>query len=64
MLGENIRVKRKSTGFSQEKLAEKADLHPTYVSDVECGKENISLDAICRIAKALKVSLAELVKGI
>ena len=61
IVGDNIRTSRKQAGFSQEKLAEKADLHPTYISDVERGTENISLDALMRIAKALKVRLRDLV---
>jgi transcriptional regulator with XRE-family HTH domain len=63
-LGENIRVQRKQMGLSQEKLAEKADLHPVYVGNVERGEENISLDSLVRIAKALKVSLRDLVSGV
>ena len=61
MLGEQIRAYRKQAGLSQEKLAEKADLDPTYVSDVERGEENISVDALVRIATALSVRLRDLV---
>ena len=50
-------------GFTQELLAEKADLHPVYVGNVERGCENISVDSLQRIAKALKVGLADLVSG-
>jgi transcriptional regulator with XRE-family HTH domain len=64
ILGENIRVHRKRIKLSQEKLAEKADLHPVYVGNVERGLENISIDSLVRIAKALKVSLSELIEGI
>jgi DNA-binding XRE family transcriptional regulator len=64
ILGENIRACRKQARMSQEKLAEKADLNTTYVSDVERGEENISVDALVRIATALKTSLAELIRGI
>ena len=63
IVGENIRLQRKRVDFSQEKLAEKADLHPVYVGNVERGEENISLDSLARIAKALKVSLRDLVGG-
>jgi transcriptional regulator with XRE-family HTH domain len=48
--------------MSQERLAEKANLNSGYVSDVECGKENISVDALQRIASALKISIVELFK--
>lgn len=51
-------------GLSQEKLAEKADLHPNYVGRVERGEEQVSLTALLRIAKALKTRVAELVKDI
>ena len=47
--------------MSQEQLAEKASLNPKYVSEVECGYVNISLDALMRVAKALNVRLRDLV---
>jgi len=50
--------------LSQEKLAEKADLSTNFISDIECGKVNISLDALVRIANALKVTLADLIRDI
>jgi transcriptional regulator with XRE-family HTH domain len=58
-LGEAIRTCRKRASFSQEKLAEKADLSPVFISRVECGKENISVDALVRLAKALGVHIGE-----
>ncbi len=64
ILGENIRTCRKQTRMSQEKLAERADLNTTYVSAVERGEENISVDALVRISIALKVSLADLIRGV
>ena len=64
ILGQNIRKERKRVGLSQEKLAEKADLHPVYVGDVERGEEIVSIDSLARIAKALKVALHDLFSGI
>lgn len=58
--GTNMRIIRESKGFSQEKLAELADLHRTYISDVERFQRNISLDNIQKIAKALEVKPYEL----
>jgi transcriptional regulator with XRE-family HTH domain len=58
--GDRVRELRKSRGFSQEKLAERADLHYTYVGGIERGERNPSLINIGRIAAALGVSLAEL----
>jgi transcriptional regulator with XRE-family HTH domain len=45
-------------------LAEKADLHHNYIGEVERGQKTISIDALLRIAKALKLPLSELVSGI
>ena len=61
IVGRNILSLRKEAGLTQEQLAEKSDLHCTYLSDVERGVENISLDSLARIAKALKVKLSALV---
>jgi transcriptional regulator with XRE-family HTH domain len=48
--------------MTQERLGELADLHPTYISSVENYRRNVSVDAIERIAKALKVPPSELLK--
>jgi transcriptional regulator with XRE-family HTH domain len=59
-LGETVRHYRRQAGLSQEKLAEKAELSTVFISHVERGVENISVDALARIAKALGVSLRDL----
>jgi CheY-like chemotaxis protein/DNA-binding XRE family transcriptional regulator len=58
--GAAIRDWRIQLGISQEELAERAELHRTYVSDVERGSRNISLKNIERLAHALEVSVATL----
>lgn len=58
--GKRLRELREGVGISQEKLAELAKLHRTYVSSVERGKNNISLVNIERLALALDVSLRDL----
>ena len=58
--GRKLREVRGRTGISQEKLADRAGLHRTYVSSVERGERNISLQNIEKLAKALGVSMAEL----
>lgn len=60
-LGERIRENRKAKGFSQEKLAELSDLHPTYISHLENGKANPSLIILTNIANALEVHICDLV---
>ena len=62
LFGTAVRNRRISAGFSQEKLAEIAGLHPTYISMVERGIRNPTLDVSARIAKALKVSLPKLIE--
>ena len=64
ILGAAIRRKRKLSGFSQEVLAEKAELHPNYLGRVERGEEHISLISLRRIAKSLGVRVRDLVKDI
>ena len=58
--GAALRKARKKSGLTQEALAEKADLHPTYISDVERGERNISLENIVALANALGVKTHEL----
>ena len=60
--GSVIRNLRQNRGISQEELADLCGLHRTYISDVELGKRNVSLENIERIAKALNVSLTEIFK--
>jgi transcriptional regulator with XRE-family HTH domain len=56
-LGEAVRQHRKQKNLSQEKLAEKADLSTVFISEVENGKKTISVDALIRIARTLKVDI-------
>lgn len=58
--GNNVRNLRKQRGFSQEQLADKAGLHRTYIGAIERGEQNVSIDNINRIAKALGISIVTL----
>ncbi|MGH9611566.1 MAG: response regulator, partial [Bryobacteraceae bacterium] len=58
--GAAIRAHRLKLGMSQEALAERAELHRTYVTDVERGARNLSLESISRLARALDVSIDSL----
>lgn len=64
IVGAEIRKKRRRSGLTQEKLAEKADLHPNYLGRVERGEEYVSLLALRKIAKALNVRVRNLVWNI
>lgn len=62
--GEKVRDLRKKKELSQEQLAFKADMHRTYIGMIERAEKNISLSNIYKIALALNVSMAELLKEI
>lgn len=64
VVGGNIRRRRMAIGLSQEVLAERAELHRTYIGSVERGERNISLENICRIADALGCHPGELLDGL
>ncbi|MGA2280415.1 MAG: helix-turn-helix transcriptional regulator [Verrucomicrobiota bacterium] len=64
VLGAAIRKQRERLHLSQERLSEKADLHPNYLGRVERGEEHVSLIALRRIAKALRVRVRTLVRDI
>ena len=52
----NLRKYRNASGLSQEAFANKAGLHRTYISALECGKRSIALDNIEKIADALEIA--------
>ncbi len=62
VLAENLRVLRQSAGLSQEELADRARLHRTYVSSVERGRRNVTLENIFALAKALGTTPAQLLR--
>ena len=61
-LGKKIKEIRIKGGYSQEELASLAKLHRTYISDIERGGRNVSVENIEKIAKALKIDPSELLK--
>jgi transcriptional regulator with XRE-family HTH domain len=60
--GEAVREARKKIGLSQEELAERADLHRTYIGMIERGEKNITMLNAEKIAKALEHKLSTLIK--
>jgi transcriptional regulator with XRE-family HTH domain len=63
-LGNALRKKRHEIGVSQEEFADICGLDRTYVGGIERGERNVSLMNLAKIAKALKMSLSELFKGL
>lgn len=60
LIGERIRAIRKQKGITQEELAEKAELMYQYISGVERGTRNISIDSLDRIIQALGIGYDEI----
>ncbi len=58
--GDKIRQLRKERNLSQEELADRAELHRTYIGMIERAEKNITLINIEKLAKALDVEISEL----
>lgn len=58
--GELVRSLRQEMGYSQEEFSFRVGLHQTYVSSVERGERNVTIQTADRIAKALDTTLAEM----
>jgi transcriptional regulator with XRE-family HTH domain len=58
--GKAVRRRRRELDLSQEKLAERAELHRTYISSIERGRMNPSLENVEKLAKALDISISAL----
>lgn len=56
----NVKQLRIAAGLSQEALADRAELHRTYISSIERAERNVSLENIFRIATALEVDPRQL----
>ena len=60
IIGQRIRNYRTQKGLSQEKLAELAGCHPTYIGQLERGEKNATLESVEKLASAMDISLSEL----
>ena len=63
-LGLNVRQRREARELTQEKLAEKAGLDPTYISGIERGLRNPGIKNVAKLAKALSLTTSDLCKGV
>lgn len=64
ILGGKIRTLRLEKGLSQEELAYRANLHRSYISQIERGSRNIAFENLLGIARALETTLATLTDGV
>jgi transcriptional regulator with XRE-family HTH domain len=58
--GKAIRRRRRELDLSQEELAERAELHRTYISNIERGELNPSLETMEKLVKALDITVSAL----
>ena len=56
-IGRKLRQYRQKQGYSQEALADRAGLHPTYIGQVERGEKNITVETLGKITAALEIPI-------
>ena len=64
ILGQNVRDIRKSMNLTQEEFAEKLNLNPQFISQIETGKVGISVDNVINICNTANCSSVNLFKGL
>jgi len=64
VFGEAVRKYRLKAGFTQEKLAERADMHHNFIGEVERGNMECSLTSMVKIASGLGVRVRDLVRQV
>ncbi|MCM2491109.1 helix-turn-helix domain-containing protein [Burkholderia glumae] len=64
LLGQRIRQRRKDLGWTQEDLADRAEIDRSYVGGVERGERNLTFSVLCQLCKALGCDVAMLTHGI
>lgn len=60
VIGSRIKGFRKRKKLSQEQLAERCNLHPTYIGQLERGEKNATLESIQKVATGLDIPLEQL----
>ena len=60
LVGDRIRALRKERGYSQERLADKAELHYTHIGSIERGEKNWSIETLVKVANGLNVEVSDL----
>ena len=64
LLGQRIRARRLSKGWSQEELADRAKLDRSYIGGIERGERNITVLKLCQVASPLVLDPGVLLQGI
>jgi len=64
IIGERLRAYRNRAGLSQDEVAEKAGVHPTYVGQLERGEKNATLESVEKVARALNLPFEVLFEAI
>lgn len=59
-VGRSIRALRKARNWSQEELAERADLHVNFIGGVERGERNLTLENLAKLSRGLKTPLSDI----
>lgn len=60
--GKSVKAARKKKGITQEQLSKITGLNRSYISEIECGKQSISLERAERLAQAVNSTLADLLR--
>lgn len=63
-LGQRIREKRKALGWTQETLADRANIDRSYIGGVERGERNITFSVLCQVCEALDCDVASITSGL
>lgn len=62
-VGDAVRERRASMGFSQDTFADAIDMHRAYVGSIERGERNLTLNTLLRLATGLKWTVSELISS-
>lgn len=62
-VGKNLQQARMEQNITREQLAEKAEISPQFLANVECGNKMMSLPTLCKLADSLSISINTLVYG-
>ncbi len=64
LFGKNVRAFREAKGWSQDKLSDESGLHRTYISGIERGFRNPTIEIVHKISVALQIQISDLFKEI